>query len=62
MKYLLKIRTSGNRSSGDRTSGGPPVLAYSHMLVLQMEPTWSHNFLYLALTIQIYYVSLENEI
>ena len=23
MKYLLKIRTSENRTSGDRTSGGP---------------------------------------
>jgi hypothetical protein len=25
MKYLLKIRTSGNRTSGGRTSRGPPV-------------------------------------
>ena len=34
MKYLLKIRTSGNRTSGDhtsgdRTSGGPPVILNS---------------------------------
>ena len=28
MKYLLKIRTSGNCTSGDRTSGGPPVTQF----------------------------------
>ena len=26
MKYLLKICTSGNCTSGDHTSGGPPVI------------------------------------
>ena len=26
--YSTKIRTSGNRISGDRTSGGPPVNKY----------------------------------
>ena len=25
VQYLLKIRTSGNRTNGDLTSGGPPV-------------------------------------
>ena len=35
MKYLLKIRTSGNRTSEDRTSGRPPVLDHAGINMLK---------------------------
>ena len=41
MKYLWKIRTSGNRNSRDRTSGGPPVNVFT-IQIMNMYPNCNH--------------------